>query len=34
MFAKKMGLPYINFYTQMPNERAYVVKRIREFLNA
>ncbi len=33
MFAKKMGLPYINFYTQMPNERAYVVKRIREFLN-
>ena len=33
MYAKKMGLPYINFYTQMPNERAYVVQRIRKFLN-
>ena len=32
MFAKKMGLPYINFYTQMPNERSYVVSRIRRFL--
>ena len=32
MYAKKMGLPYINFYTQMPNERAYVVKRIKEFM--
>ena len=34
MFAKKMRLPYINFYTQMDNERAYVVKRIKEFMNA
>ena len=34
MFAKKMGLPYINFYTQMPNERNYVVGRIRKFLLA
>ena len=33
MYAKKMGLPYINFYTQMPNERDYVIGRIRKFLN-
>ena len=32
MYAKKLGLPYINFYTQMPNERAYVVARIRQFM--
>lgn len=32
MYAKKLGLPYINFYTQYPNERAYVVNRIREFM--
>lgn len=32
MYAKKLGLPYINFYTQFPNERAYVIKRIREFM--
>ena len=32
MFAKKVGVPYINFYTQMPNERSYVVGRIRKFL--
>ena len=32
MYAKKMGLPYINFYTQYPNERAYVVNRIKEFM--
>lgn len=31
-FARKSGLPYINFYTQMPNERGYVVERIRKFL--
>ena len=31
-YAQKMGLPYINFYTQMPNERAYVIERIRKFL--
>lgn len=32
MFAKKCGLPYINFYTQMPNERAYVAGRIHKYL--
>ena len=32
MYAKKLGLPYINFYTQYPNEKAYVVKRIKEFM--
>ena len=31
-YAKKMGLPYINFYTQMPNEREYVISRIHRFL--
>jgi len=34
MYAKKMGLPYINFYTQMPNERGYVIQRINSFLVA
>ena len=33
MYAKKAGLPYINFYTQMSNERDYVISRIRKFLN-
>ena len=33
MYAKKMGIPYINFYTQMPNERDYVISRISKFLN-
>ena len=32
MYANKMGIPYINFYTQMPNERDYVIGRIRRFL--
>ena len=32
MYAKKLGVPYINFYTQMPNEREYVIGRIRKFL--
>lgn len=32
MYAKKMGLPYINFYTQMPNERDYVISRIHRFM--
>lgn len=32
MYAKKLGLPYINFYLQMPNERAYVVERINRFM--
>lgn len=33
MYAKKLGVPYINFYTQMPNERNYVIGRIRKLLN-
>lgn len=33
MYAEKLNLPYINFYTQMPNERNYVIGRIRKFLN-
>ena len=33
MYAKKLGIPYINFYTQMPNERNYVIGRIRKLLN-
>ncbi len=32
MYAKKCGLPYINFYTQMPNERSYVVSRLKKFM--
>ena len=32
MYAKKIGIPYINFYTQMPNERGYVAGRIHRFL--
>ena len=32
VYAKKMGIPYINFYTQMPNERDYVIGRIRKYL--
>ena len=32
MYAKKLGLPYINFYTQMPNEEEYVVSRIGKFM--
>lgn len=33
VYAKKLGVPYINFYTQMENERGYVIGRIRKFLN-
>ena len=33
MYAEKLDLPYINFYTQMPNEQNYVIERIRKFLN-
>ena len=33
MFAGKLKLPYINFYTQMPNERDYVIGRIHRFLD-
>jgi hypothetical protein len=32
MYAQKLGIPYINFYTQMPNERDYVIGRIRKFM--
>ena len=32
MYAKKLGLPYINFYTNLPNEDEYVVERIKKFL--
>ena len=33
LYAKKLGIPYINFYTQMSNERGYVIGRIRKLLN-
>ena len=33
VYAKKMGIPYINFYTQMANERNYVIGRIRQMMN-
>ena len=33
-YSQKAGLPYINFYTQMPNEREYVVSRLHRFLGA
>ena len=33
MYTEKLVIPYINFYTQMPNERGYVIGRIRKFLN-
>ena len=33
MYAKKLGIPYINFYTQMPNERDYVIGRIRKLMS-
>ena len=32
MFAKKSGIPYINFYTQMANERTYVAGRLKRYL--
>lgn len=32
MYTEKLGIPYINFYTQMPNERGYVIGRIRKFM--
>ena len=34
MYAKKLGLPYINFYTQMPNKEDYVVGRINKFMSS
>ena len=33
MYAKKLDIPYINFYTQMDNEKSYVIGRIHKFLN-
>jgi hypothetical protein len=33
MYAKKVGLPYINFYTNYPNRKEYVIERIKSFLN-
>ena len=33
MYTEKLKLPYINFYTQMPNERSYVIGRIHRFLD-
>ena len=32
MYAQKLGLPYVNFYTQMPNERSYVAGRLHRFI--
>ena len=31
-YANRIQLPYINFYTQMPNERSYVVSRIKKLM--
>ncbi len=31
-YAQKVGVPYINFYTQMSNEHDYVVSRLHRFL--
>ena len=33
MYAKKLDIPYINFYTQMDNEKSYVIGSIHKFLN-
>lgn len=33
MYAKKMGLPFITFYMDAPNERNYVIQRIHKFLD-
>ncbi len=32
VYTKKLNIPYINFYTSMPNEIGYVVDRITKFL--
>ena len=32
-YANRIQLPYINFYTQMPNEKNYVVARIKKLMN-
>ena len=33
MYAKKLGLPYINFYTQFPNTADYVARRLHFFFD-
>ncbi len=33
-YAEKMGMPYICFYTQFPNERQYVIERIQSYLHS
>lgn len=32
-YANRIQLPYINFYTQMPNERDYVIARIKKLMD-
>lgn len=32
MYAKKLGLPFVSFYMDAPNERGYVVNRIHSYL--
>ena len=32
MFAKKLQIPYVGFYTQFPNTEEYVVGRVRNEL--
>lgn len=32
MYAKKMDIPYISFYIHLPNERDYVIERIKKML--
>lgn len=32
MYAKKMGVPFISFYMDAPNEREYVIDRVHEFM--
>ena len=32
MYCKKLGMPYINFYLQMENERNYVIGRIKDLM--
>ena len=33
MYTQKLGIPHINFYTQMPNESSYVASRLHRFLD-
>ncbi len=32
-YAKKMGIGYVHFYTQMPNKRDYVISRVKLYLD-